>query len=299
MFAHSEQHLQPSPSFYKTRLCFQFLRAGVCSLGEDCRFAHGSGELRSATAEEEDRETGAEARSKNSAAGSARPGQPLRPARGPTAGQQPRAAAAPAAAAGRQPHQALSSQLLAVQQQVQQMQAQLAALEALARAGGAAPAPRAPEPTKDCAGAGPGAGFSRQTTQTTAEPDPADREEAALLDFDGEDLDFDFREEAAAALLDSGGEDLEAEGPREEAAFLDFEGGDLEAEGPAAKAAAAARAAPPAAAAVAARPHTSFTLCVKNTFLDVAEEPPAGGLLPRRARSGSPARLSPAAPRGA
>jgi len=44
-FAHSELQIREQPDFYKTRLCEDF-RRGKCLAGEFCQFAHGSEEMK-------------------------------------------------------------------------------------------------------------------------------------------------------------------------------------------------------------------------------------------------------------
>eukprot|EP00929_Paragymnodinium_shiwhaense_P028915 TRINITY_DN16687_c0_g1_i1.p1 TRINITY_DN16687_c0_g1~~TRINITY_DN16687_c0_g1_i1.p1 ORF type:complete len:497 (+),score=120.58 TRINITY_DN16687_c0_g1_i1:239-1729(+) len=45
-FAHGSLELQTVPDFSFTRLCRDFLKAGACKAGADCKFAHGLEELR-------------------------------------------------------------------------------------------------------------------------------------------------------------------------------------------------------------------------------------------------------------
>lgn len=45
-YAHSEAQLQPSPDFFRTRLCFEFCWTGQCPAAGGCRYAHSQEELR-------------------------------------------------------------------------------------------------------------------------------------------------------------------------------------------------------------------------------------------------------------
>lgn len=45
-FAHGKEQLQPSPDFYRTRMCMELVKKGACLQGSKCRFAHRPDELR-------------------------------------------------------------------------------------------------------------------------------------------------------------------------------------------------------------------------------------------------------------
>jgi len=45
-FAHGRKQLRPQPNLYRTQICLDFTKVGVCSFGADCRYAHSLREMR-------------------------------------------------------------------------------------------------------------------------------------------------------------------------------------------------------------------------------------------------------------